>query len=99
MKFNGDYFRDKSRARRERRETWHDWYAWHPVKVGKGDYRVFEVVQRKRAQYSGRFFYRRADIEKVDAKTLEESIRYLDALLISESTRLDADTKSGLHPG
>lgn len=26
---------------------WHDWFAWHPVRVGDGDCRWLETVERK----------------------------------------------------
>jgi hypothetical protein len=31
----------------ETRQQWHPWFAWHPVRVGTGDCRWFEYVDRK----------------------------------------------------
>ena len=29
-----------------KRGLWHRWFAWHPVRVGMGDWRWLEVVDR-----------------------------------------------------
>jgi hypothetical protein len=29
------------------KEIWHAWFAWRPVRVGSGDCRLFETIQRK----------------------------------------------------
>lgn len=33
-------------ARSDRLGKWHDWFAWYPVRVGEGDVRWLETVQR-----------------------------------------------------
>ena len=33
--------------RTQRQKEWHRWYAWHPVRVGPGDCRWLEYVERK----------------------------------------------------
>ncbi len=43
MKFNcGKTFQEK----KAERCTWHRWFAWHPVRVGAGECRWLEYVER-----------------------------------------------------
>jgi len=52
MKFNcgptAQELRERECQRYFRMREWHIWYAWHPVRVGSGDCRWLEPVQRRR---------------------------------------------------
>lgn len=44
MKINcGPTFEEKQAARKE----WHRWFAWRPVRVGSGDCRWLETIERR----------------------------------------------------
>jgi len=45
----------RQREQRYRLEEWHKWFAWFPVRVGKGDCRWLEVVERKGSDWSWRY--------------------------------------------
>ena len=42
MKFNCD-----REPRVDQKKSWHVWFAWYPVKVGPGDCRWLEKVERR----------------------------------------------------
>ena len=48
MKFNcGLTSAEKWEQTKEKRKVWHKWFAWRPVRVGSGDCRWLEYVERK----------------------------------------------------
>lgn len=50
MKFNcGPTWAEKKEAK----EQWHPWFAWHPVRIGSGDCRWLETIERKGEYYIG----------------------------------------------
>lgn len=50
MKFNCG---PTSEERRKAKEEWHPWFAWHPVRIGSGDCRWLETVDRLGTCYRG----------------------------------------------
>lgn len=57
MKFNCDFFKekilDRNRRKYEKSEKWHKWFAWHPVRLGPGDCRWLEYVERRNTWRDG----------------------------------------------
>lgn len=48
MKFDcGDTVEDRRIRAKRAKEQWHPWFAWRPVRIGAGDCRWLEYVERK----------------------------------------------------